>query len=71
MNILYRRVLDRWLSSRFNCTDYFFSINPIDEQRLARIISLSQSRYSVELMVHPGSDEGVRLSSKRELAEPV
>lgn len=56
MKIFYRRVIDRWLSSRFNCADLFFSIEPFDEQRLARIISLSMS-HDVEIMVHTDSGQ--------------
>ena len=56
LNRLYRYLVDRWLISRFQCTDYFFSIVPMEEKRLHRIISLSKST-DVELMVHPGVEE--------------
>lgn len=55
-NRLYRYLLDLWLTSRFQCTDSFFSIAPIDIERLKRLILLSRSS-DVELMVHPGVDE--------------
>jgi chitin disaccharide deacetylase len=52
-NRLYRRFLDIWVKRRYVCTDYFFSIAPIEDRaRLRRIISFSQP-YNVELMVHP------------------
>jgi len=53
INRLYRRLIDRFLKSRFVCTDSFFSMKPISRTRLKKIVSLS--KYSdVELMVHPG-----------------
>lgn len=55
-NRLYRYLMNRWLTSRFQCTDSFFSISPIDHKRLNDMILLSKS-YDVELMVHPGVDE--------------
>lgn len=52
-NRFYRCLVDMWLKRRYVCTDYFFSIAPIEEPgRLRRIIKLSQS-CNVELMVHP------------------
>jgi chitin disaccharide deacetylase len=56
LNRLYRYLVDRWLKSRFQCTDYFFSIVPISFHRIKRIILLSRSA-DVELMVHPGVKE--------------
>lgn len=52
LNRLYRRLVDRWLVSRFRCTDFFFSMDPIEGERIGRIALLSKSA-SVELMVHP------------------
>jgi len=56
VNRLYRYLIDLWLESRFECSDYFFSIKPIGAERIARIISISKSA-DVELMVHPGVKE--------------
>ena len=68
-NRFYRYLVDRWLKLRYQCMDYFFSLAPIDQKRLKRIIVLSTT-CDVELMVHPGvqkefqflnSDEWVRM----------
>jgi len=53
VNRLYRYLIDRWLTSRFLCTDSFFSMKPIDPEKLQRLILLSKSS-DVEIMVHPG-----------------
>lgn len=52
----YRSLVDRWLQSRFSCTDYFFSMKPIHYAKLRRIVLLSRS-FDVEIMVHPGVEE--------------
>jgi predicted glycoside hydrolase/deacetylase ChbG (UPF0249 family) len=53
VNRLYRSLVDRWLQGRYQCTDFFFSIEPILEfDRLRRIVELSLT-HNVELMVHP------------------
>lgn len=59
LNRLYRYLVDRWLISKFKCTDYFFSINPIEQKRVKRIASLAKSS-DVELMVHPGVESEYR-----------
>jgi chitin disaccharide deacetylase len=52
-NQLYRSLVDRWLLRRYQCTDFFFSIEPmLKTDRLHRIINLSLV-HTVELMVHP------------------
>jgi len=56
INRLYRYLVDRWLTSRFQCTDLFLSLKPIETERIKRIILPSKSA-DVELMVHPGVDE--------------
>lgn len=55
-NRLYRYLVDRWLRSRFLCTDFFFSMAPIDQEKLQRLVLLSKSS-DVELMVHPGVEK--------------
>ncbi len=53
VNRFYRRLVDHWLKAHFSCPDFFFSMAPIDQERLRRITMLSTSA-DVELMVHPG-----------------
>ena len=56
LNRLYRHLVDRWLKSRFLCTDSFFSMAPINHGRLKRLVLMSKSS-DVEIMVHPGVKE--------------
>lgn len=56
VNRLYRHLVDRWLTSRYKCTDYFFSLKTIDQERLRRLVLLSKSA-DVEVMVHPGVEK--------------
>jgi len=56
INRLYRFIVDGWLTSRFQCTDLFFSLKPIEPERIRRIVLLSKTA-EVELMVHPGVDK--------------
>ncbi|MFX0196077.1 MAG: ChbG/HpnK family deacetylase [Candidatus Hodarchaeota archaeon] len=51
-NRLYRRIVDAWLTRRYDSTDFFFDISPIRSRRLERIINLAKIS-NVELMVHP------------------
>jgi len=53
LNRLYRHLMDLWLTSRFQCTNFFFSLIPIDQRRHQRFVLLSRSS-EVEIMVHPG-----------------
>lgn len=53
VNRLYRYLVDRCLNSKFLCTDYFFSIKPIDRKKIQKGVLLSKSS-DVEIMVHPG-----------------
>lgn len=59
LNRLYRYLVDRWLKSRFLCTDSFFSMAPIDQGRLQRLVLMSKLS-DVELMVHPGVENEYR-----------
>jgi predicted glycoside hydrolase/deacetylase ChbG (UPF0249 family) len=53
VNRLYRSLVDWWLQRRYQCTDFFFSIQPIlKSDRLRGIVELSLV-HNVELMVHP------------------
>ena len=58
-NRFYRRLVDSWLLSRFRCTDFFFSLSPIEAGRIREIMNLSEGS-SVELMVHPAKDDEYR-----------
>jgi predicted glycoside hydrolase/deacetylase ChbG (UPF0249 family) len=52
LNLLYRRAVDKFLIRRHYITDYFFSLPPIETQRLEFIYGLA--RHSVvELETHP------------------
>lgn len=52
-NRLYRKVVDRAVARNHQLTDYFFSIEPMEEPgRLQRIASLAHS-YVVEMETHP------------------
>jgi predicted glycoside hydrolase/deacetylase ChbG (UPF0249 family) len=56
-NRLYRQAVDTWLTRRYICVDFFFSIIPIHSPgRLQRIMALTTSAQ-VELMVHPANPE--------------
>ena len=55
INRLYRNLVDRWLTTRFRCTDSFFSLKPINLEKLRTLVLRSQSS-DVEIMVHPGVD---------------
>jgi predicted glycoside hydrolase/deacetylase ChbG (UPF0249 family) len=53
VNRLYRSLVDRWLQRRYQCTDFFFSLEPMHKSdRLRGIVELSLA-HNVELMVHP------------------
>jgi chitin disaccharide deacetylase len=56
INRFYRYLVDHWLQTKFICTDYFFSMRPINYEKLKKIVFLS-STSDVELMVHPGVEE--------------
>jgi chitin disaccharide deacetylase len=54
-NICYRKIIDFFLKQRHICTDYFFSLPPIDQVKsLQKIIQCSKTSC-VEIMVHPGN----------------
>lgn len=56
-NRFYRILVDKWLLSNYQCTDYFFDLTPLENrQRLHKIVSLAHSA-KVELMVHPERPE--------------
>ena len=53
VNRLYRSLVDRWLQQRYQCTDFFFSIEPIFKSDRLRVIVELSLAHNVELMVHP------------------
>ncbi len=55
LNRMYRRIVDRWLDSRYFMTDYFFALPQIlQTNRLMRVLELSKVT-TVELMTHPAN----------------
>lgn len=58
-NLLYRRILNFWISRRFLSTNFFFSIAPVqNQQRLRNIIDLA-TKETVEIEVHPENVEEI------------
>ena len=58
-NLLYRHILDFWISRKFISTDCFFSIVPFqDHTRLRQLISLAE-KESIEIEVHPENAEEI------------
>ena len=52
-NILYRRLVDRWLSKRYFLADYFFALSQlIKTDRIFRVFELGKSS-TVEIETHP------------------
>jgi predicted glycoside hydrolase/deacetylase ChbG (UPF0249 family) len=68
VNRLYRYLVDRWLNSKFLCTDSFFSMKPIDREKLQKWVLLSKSS-DVEIMVHPGVENEYLFLLSSEWAE--
>jgi len=53
INRTYRRIIDAWLIRHYTCTDFFFSMIPVNQpQRLRFIVQMAKSSY-IELMFHP------------------
>lgn len=53
VNIIYRRLIDRFINNRYISTDYFFSLAPTgDLETFRRLIAFSRIK-NIELMVHP------------------
>jgi len=56
-NLMYRRLIEQIIASKYVCTDSFFSLLPLDkEDYWQRIVNLSKESV-VELMVHPERKE--------------
>ena len=65
-NRLYRKIVDRMLARRHLITDLFFSLLPLEPQRLQRIFSAARESV-VELETHPVSPEEYRLLTGGEI----
>ena len=58
-NLLYRYILDIWISRRFISTDCFYSITPVqNHERLQQIIKRAV-KETVEIEVHPENAEEI------------
>ena len=58
-NLLYRHILDIWISRRFISTDCFYSITPVqNHERLQQIIKRAV-KETVEIEVHPENAEEI------------
>lgn len=58
-NLLYRHILDIWISRRFISTDSFFSIAPVqNHERIRQIINRAANK-TVEIEVHPENAEEI------------
>src|SRR5262245_10864004 len=55
LNMCYRKIIDFWLRRRYICTDYFFSLSPINQPGRLQIIIQYSKKSCVEIMVHPGN----------------
>ncbi|MCD6401329.1 MAG: ChbG/HpnK family deacetylase [Anaerolineales bacterium] len=55
LNRTYRRLVDRWLASRYFVTDYFFALSQVlKTEGMSRVVKLSKVA-TVELMTHPAN----------------
>jgi predicted glycoside hydrolase/deacetylase ChbG (UPF0249 family) len=71
INLMYRRLIDRIVVSKYVCTDSFFSLVPIDKkERLQGIVNLSKQSV-VELMVHPERKEELDFLMSAEYFETI
>jgi len=59
-NRVYRDVVDRALVRRHCTTDFFFSLTPLQPERIQRIASLAH-QYVVEVETHPVNSDEYRL----------
>jgi len=57
INILYRRILNVWISKKYISTDTFFSIDPIQNYERLRNIINRAAKETVEIEVHPENPE--------------
>jgi predicted glycoside hydrolase/deacetylase ChbG (UPF0249 family) len=68
VNRTYRRIVDRFIGTRYRCTDFFFAVSPDGGmERLRRIVALATTN-NVELMVHPERADEFRFLMSDDLA---
>lgn len=65
-NRLYRQAVDRMLARRHGLTDFFFSLMPLQPERIQRIVSLAH-RYVVEVETHPANSDEYRFLAGGEI----
>lgn len=75
INLLYRNLLDRWLKSRFICTDAFFCMTPLNrgtplQEKLRRPLLLAKSS-DVEILFHPSNENEYAFLLSPEWAEVI
>lgn len=58
-NLLYRHILDIWISRRFLSTNCFFSIAPVKNQERLRNIINRAAKETIEIEVHPENVEEI------------
>jgi len=58
-NLLYRHILDIWISKRFISPDSFFSIVPVRNHKRLRQIINRAAKETVEIEVHPENAEEI------------
>ncbi len=66
VNRAYRGVLDAYIGRRHSLTDYFFSLPPIQPERLERMAALARTAV-VEVETHPVVEEEYRFLSAGEI----
>ena len=55
LNRMYRRLIDRWLASRYFVTDYFFTLSQVIQTNRLMYVSELSKVATVELMTHPAN----------------
>lgn len=65
-NVFYRRTVDRLLQRRHQLVDYFFSLPPLEPERLRRIFTLARESV-VEVETHPINAPEYRFLTSGEL----
>lgn len=69
VNRFYRLVVDRILARHHRLTDFFFSLDPVDEPgRVKRMFSLA-SRFVVEVATHPANSEDFQFLTSDEILQ--
>jgi len=58
-NLLYRHILDIWISRRFISPDSFYSIVPVQNHKRLQNFINSAVKKTIEIEVHPENDEEI------------